>query len=101
MDVNTLKPTQNGRKFPDDIFKCIFFNDNIWISIKISMKCVPNGPINNIPALVQIMAWRRPGDKPLSGPMRARFTEAYMRHYGEMSTKRPSCGMKKNNSYDL
>ena len=26
-------------------------------------------PINNIPALVQIMAWRRPGDKPLSEPM--------------------------------
>ena len=25
--------------------------------------------INNIPALVQIMAWRRPGDKPLSEPM--------------------------------
>ena len=39
------------------------------ISIKISLKFVPNGPINNIPALVQIMAWRRPGDKPLSEPM--------------------------------
>ena len=30
---------------------------------------VPKGPINNIPALVQIMAWHRPGDKPLSEPM--------------------------------
>ena len=38
-------------------------------SIKISMKFVPKGPINNIPALVQIMAWRRPGDEPLSEPM--------------------------------
>ena len=28
-----------------------------------------NGPIDNIPALVQIMAWRRPGDKSLSEPM--------------------------------
>ena len=48
----------------DDIFKCIFLNENAWISIKISLKIVPKGPINNIPALVQIMAWRRPGDKP-------------------------------------
>ena len=30
---------------------------------------VPKRPINNIPALGQIMAWRRPGDKPLSEPM--------------------------------
>ena len=36
------------------------------ISIKISLKFIPKGPINNIPALVQIMAWCRPGDKPLS-----------------------------------
>ena len=50
-------------------FKCIFLNENIWISSLISPKFVPEGPINNIPALVQIMAWRRPGDKPLSEPM--------------------------------
>ena len=42
---------------------------NVWISIKISLKLVPKGLINNIPSLVQIMAWRRPGDKPLSEPM--------------------------------
>ena len=52
--------------FADDIFKCIFFNENIWIVIKISLNFVPKGPINNISSLVQIMAWRRPGDKPLS-----------------------------------
>ena len=69
MSFNTLRPRQNGRHFPDDIFKCNFLNENIWISIKISLKFVPGGPINNIPALVQIMAWRRPGDKPLSEPM--------------------------------
>ena len=67
--VNTLRPRQDGRHFPDDIFKSIFLNENVWISIKISLKFVPKGPINNIPALVQIMAWRRPGDKPLSEPM--------------------------------
>ena len=50
-------------------FKCIFLNENVWIPIKISLKFVPKGPINNIPALVQIIVWRRPGDKPLSEPM--------------------------------
>ena len=67
--VNTLRPKQNGRHFTDDIFKCIFLNENNWISLKISLKFVPKGPINNIPALVQIMAWRRPGDKLLSEPI--------------------------------
>ena len=67
--VNTLRPRQNGRHFPDDIFKCIFLNESIRISIEISLKFVPKGPINNIRALVQIMAWRRPGDKPLSESM--------------------------------
>ena len=50
-------------------FKCIFLNETVGISIKISPKFVPKGPINNIPALVQVMAWRLPGDKPLSEPM--------------------------------
>ena len=67
LDFNTLRPRQDGRHFPNDIFKCIFLNENVWISI--SLKFVPKGPINNIPALVQIMAWRRPGDKPLFEPM--------------------------------
>ena len=67
--INTLRPRQNGRHFPDDSFKWIFLNENVWISIEVSLKFAPKGPINNIPALVQIMAWRRPGDKPLSEPM--------------------------------
>ena len=67
--VNTLRPRQNGRHFADDICKCIFLNENVWISIKISLKFVPKGPINNIPSLVQIMALRRPGNKPLSEAM--------------------------------
>ena len=67
--VNTLRPRQNGRHFADAIFKSIFLNENVWISIKISLKFVPKCPINNIPALVQIMAWRWPGDKSLSEPM--------------------------------
>ena len=46
-------------------FSWIFLNENILLPIKISLKFVLKGPINNIPALVQIMAWRRLGDKPL------------------------------------
>ena len=71
--INTLRPRRNGRHFPDDILKCILLNENVWLSNKISLKFVPKGPINNIPALVQIMAWCRPGDKPLSEPMLARL----------------------------
>ena len=71
--VNTLRPRQNGRHFPDDIFKCIFLNENGRVSIKISLKFVPKVPINNIPALVEIMAWRRSGDKSLSEPMMVRL----------------------------
>ena len=67
--VNTLKLRQNGCHFTDNIFKCNFLNENVWILIKISLKFVRKDPITNIPALVQIMAWRRPGDKPLSEPM--------------------------------
>ena len=67
--VNSLRPRQNGRHFADDTFKCIFLNENVRISIENSLKFVPKGPINNIPALVQIMTWRRSGDKPLSEPM--------------------------------
>ena len=54
-------------------FPNTFFNENVSISIKISLKFVPKGPINKVPALVQIMAWRRPGDKPLSEPMMIRL----------------------------
>ena len=64
--LNTLRPRQNDCLFTDDTFKRIFLNENIRISNKISPKFVPNGLINNIPALVLIMAWHLPGDKPLS-----------------------------------
>ena len=69
IDINTLRPRLNGRHFADDIFKCIFLNENAWISLKISLKFVPKVRINNVPTLVQIKAWRRPGDKPLSEPV--------------------------------
>ena len=66
--INTLRPRQNGRHFADDHLKRIFLN-----AINISLKFVAKSQINNIPALDQIMAWRRPGDKPLSEPMMIRW----------------------------
>ena len=66
---NSSPPRQNDHHFTDYIFRCIFGNETYCILIKIPLKFVPKGPIYNIPALVQIMAWRRPGDKPLSEPM--------------------------------
>ena len=60
---NTLRPRQNGRHFADNIFKCIFLNENARILLNISLNFAPKFRINDIPALVQIMAWRRSGDK--------------------------------------
>ena len=80
---NSSSPGQNGRHFTDDIFKRIFLNQNVRIVIKISLKFVPKGPVNNIPALVHIMAWRLFGTKPLSESMLNRFSKAYMWHKGE------------------
>ena len=62
VSVNTLR-------LRDDTFNCIFMNKNVRISLKFPLQFVPKGPINNIPLLVQRMAWRRPGDKPLSEPV--------------------------------
>ena len=70
---NPLRPRQNVRLFGDNTFKCIFLDENVWIWIKISLKSVPDGPSSNIPALFQIMAWRRPGATPSSEPMMMRL----------------------------
>ena len=71
--INTLRPRQNGHHFTDDTFKYFFWNENVVILAKTSLRFVSKDPINNIPALVQIMAWRWPGDKPLSEPMVVRL----------------------------
>ena len=64
----------------DDIFKCIFLNQNNRIIIQISLKFIPRSPIDYKPEMVQAMAWCRTGDKPLPEPLLAQFTDAYMRH---------------------
>ena len=73
----TMWPRQNGCHFPDNIFKCIFLNENVWIAIEISLKFVPKGQINSITALIQMTAWCRPGDKPLSQPTRTTRTPVF------------------------
>ena len=76
--INSSPPGQNGRHFADNLFKCIFVNEKFCISIRISLKFVPKGPINNKSALVQVMAWRQTSDKPLPEPMMTQFTDAFI-----------------------
>ena len=90
--LNTLRLRQNGCHFADDPFKCIFLNETLRISIKISLNFVPRGPINNIPAMGQIMAWRRWGDKPLSEPMMV----SLLTH---ICVARPQCFNQKEHSH--
>ena len=77
----------------DDIFKCIFLNENDIhvIPIQISLKFVPRSPIANKATLVQEMVWRQTDDKPLSEPIMNRFIDVYMQHWGggyELNTMR-------------
>ena len=66
ISVNTSRPRKKCRHFAD---KCIRLDENVWISIKISLEFVFKRLINTFPSLVQIMTWYRPGDKPLPAPM--------------------------------
>ena len=80
LGVLTHRGRKYGRHFADGIVIHICLNKNCPFSIKISLNIFPLDPIDNKSALVQIMAWRRPGAKPLSEPMIAYFTDAYMHH---------------------
>ena len=46
---------------------------------------VPNGLINDFPAVVQTMAWRRTGDTSLTYPILSYITGANMRHSASAS----------------
>ena len=85
MAINSSPPGQNARRFRDDIFRSIFVNEKLYTLIKISPRVVPKGTFDNKPALVQVMAWRRTGDKPLPEIVLTQFTDAHMRHQWEMS----------------
>ena len=69
----------------DEMIKHIFLNENNTIYIKISLKSIPKGLIDNKSALIQVRAWRRQGDKPIPEENMSQFTDAYMRHQEEMS----------------
>ena len=62
----TSRPRHHCCFFANYFFKCIFSNENAWITPKISLMYVSNVPINSVSALVQIIAWRRPGNRPSS-----------------------------------
>ena len=79
-NINSSPLDKMAAILADGIFKHIFLNENFRISIKISLKFVPKGSIDNKSALVQVMVWRQTGDKPLPEPMMIQFTDAYMRH---------------------
>ena len=68
-------PGQHGHHFTDNIFKCIFINEKLCILIWIPLNFVPMGPIDNESTSVQVMAWRRTGDKPLPEPMLIHFVD--------------------------
>ena len=66
--------THWGRDTIDAILQTTFSNAISWMKmlefrLKFHWSLFLKGPINNTPALGQIMAWRRPGEKPLSEPM--------------------------------
>ena len=64
--INTFRPGKNGHYVANSIFKCIFFNENFWILIQISLyKFVLKSLIDNIASEVQVMAWHPTGKKPL------------------------------------
>ena len=52
LHFNISAPGQFGGEIADDILNCIFLNEDVWISIEISLKCVHKGPIDNKSALV-------------------------------------------------
>ena len=78
--LNSSPLGQNGRHFADESFRWVFMNEKFCILIRISLKVIPKGPIEDNPALAQIMAWRHTGDKPLSEPKLIQFIDACMRH---------------------
>ena len=83
--INSSPPARIAAILAHDILKCIFLNKNDEDAIQISLKFVPRSPIGNMPALVQVMVWRRTGGKKLPEAMLTVCIDAYMRHKGETS----------------
>ena len=75
--VNTLKLGQKRLPYCRQHFQCLLLCRNSRILIQISLKFVPKDSVNNKLALVQIRAWHRRGNKPLSEPMMVWWTDSY------------------------
>ena len=76
--LNILGLGQNDLQFADNFLRLIFLYENCCIFIQISFDFVPEGPINNQPALVQIMVQHQTGNKPLPEPMMVKFIGIYV-----------------------
>ena len=78
--ANTLRPRKNCRRSANGISKCIFLNESVWMSLKVSLKFVRKFWIHNVlDILIQIMTWRRPGDTHYLNRW-GLVSDAYMRH---------------------
>ena len=71
----------------DDVFICIFMNEKFCNLTGISRKFVPKCPIDSKSVLIQVMTWRRAGDKPLPESVVAQFTDSNIRHTGDCTAK--------------
>ena len=61
------------------------FVDGNWISINKNFTELCPGPIDDMSSLIQVMVWRRKGDKPLHESMVTQFGDAYMVHPASVS----------------
>ena len=77
---NTLSPKQNGHHFADDISNAFLEMKHVCVSIKISVEFVPERPIDNRSAFVQVMAWHWTGDVPSPEPMMVNASDLTWRH---------------------
>ena len=87
----TFRQKQNDRHLADDILKYILFNGNFFNFIFL-WSIVPMALIDNMLALVQVIAWcpNKTGDRPLPEPMMTQFTAAYMStSHNELSWRAP------------
>ena len=75
--INSSPPDKMATILADNIFNCIFMNENDTIPIQLSLHYVSRSPIDNKPALAQVLAWRQIGNKPLPEPVMTHSVDTY------------------------
>ena len=83
--INKLVPRQDGCHFPDNIFKCILLNENVWISIKISLEFVLKGSVKKYSSIGLDNGLAPPRRQAIIWTNDDLFPDAYMRHSASMS----------------